>query len=80
MVFNMVFIHLFSMTNYVVFSVEINRDLGYSFFNSAPNGEYGPLVYLQIFGFAFVIAGLVLACLNKFGLLRRVASLLSDRG
>ena len=67
LVFNMLFIHMFSMTNYVVFSIKIRQDFGYSFFNSAQNLGYNALVYIQLFGFALVIAALVLASINKFG-------------
>ncbi|MFA5364875.1 MAG: glycosyltransferase family 39 protein [Candidatus Bathyarchaeia archaeon] len=71
MFFDMLFINVYSIIDYAVFNVELNRDLGYSFFNSAPLGEYSPLIYVQFFGFIFVTAGLVFALINKSGLLHK---------
>ncbi len=65
MILNMNYMHQFSTWPYLLFRVERNQDIGYSFVNPLPIGKYSPLMGVQYLGFAFVISGLAWASRNK---------------
>jgi uncharacterized membrane protein len=60
-VVNMWYANLLSTSDYLLFRVEPNMDLGYSLFNSTPTGEQSPLMVIQYFGFAVMLSGLLWA-------------------
>jgi len=64
-VLNILFIHVFSMTNNAVFSVEFSRDTGYTLGNMAPNGLNSSRTHIQFIGFSLIVAGLVWAIINQ---------------
>ncbi len=55
--YNMRFVNLFSSANYLIFRVEPTVNVGYSLFNSSPTS--GNALYIQLFGFAIAISGLL---------------------
>ncbi len=65
MFLNMNYVHQFSTRDYLLFRVERSVDVGYSFNNLAPIGEDSSLMWVQNFGFAFVLVGLVWASMHK---------------
>ena len=67
--YNMRYEHLFSPSNYLLFRVEPNVNMGYSLFNSTPISENSFLMGVQYLGFAFALSGLVWACRHKINLL-----------
>jgi hypothetical protein len=62
---NMWYASLLSTSDYLLFEVEPNVDVGYSLFNSTPTGEHSFLMNVQYLGFAFVLSGLVWASRHK---------------
>ena len=62
---NMYYAHLFSTSNYLLFRVEMGKELGYSLFNPTPINNDSPLMNIQYLGFAFVLSGLVWASRHK---------------
>jgi hypothetical protein len=62
---NMHYVHLFSTSNYLLFRVEMDKELGYSLFNPTPIAADSPLMNIQYLGFAFVLSGLVWASRHK---------------
>jgi 4-amino-4-deoxy-L-arabinose transferase-like glycosyltransferase len=62
---NIVFVNFFSRWNYLLFRVEMDKNVGYSLFNPTPTDKYGLLMNLQYLGFAFVLSGLVWASRHK---------------
>jgi len=58
---NMWYASLLSTSDYLLFKVEPNIDLGYSLFNPTPTGEHSLLMNIQYLGFAVVLSGLVWA-------------------
>jgi hypothetical protein len=72
MFLNVIYVHQVSMMDYLLFRVERDTNVGYSFENSMPIEEYSYLIYIQIFGFALVLAGLVWASRGKFGWVRKL--------
>jgi len=69
---NMNYAHQFSTWDYLLFKVERTHLIGYSFVNPSPIGKYGNMMWIQFFGFAFVITGLVWAGRNKLGWVRKL--------
>lgn len=65
MFLNMNYVHQVFARDYLIFRVERDMHVGYSFENSAPIVEGSPLVWVQNLGFAFVLAGLVWASRYK---------------
>ena len=59
----------------MLFRVEMDAPVGYSFVNPAPIGKYSPMMAVQYTGFAFVLSGLVWASRPELGWLRKVAHL-----
>jgi len=47
-----------SIASYLIFRVQPNLDVGYSFFVKQPLSSSSPLVWIQLLGFLFVILGL----------------------
>jgi hypothetical protein len=72
MLLNMNYVHQFSTWPYLLFRVERNQDIGYSFVNPLPIGKYSSLMGVQYLGFASVIFGLVWASRNKLNELRKL--------
>jgi 4-amino-4-deoxy-L-arabinose transferase-like glycosyltransferase len=64
---NMYYAHLFSTSNYLLFRVEMGKNVGYSLFNPTPIATDSPLMNIQYLGFAFVLSGLVWASRHKLG-------------
>jgi 4-amino-4-deoxy-L-arabinose transferase-like glycosyltransferase len=62
---NMQYVHQFSTSNYLLFRVEMDKELGYSLFNPTPINNDSPLMNFQYLGFAFVLSGLVWASRHK---------------
>jgi hypothetical protein len=62
---NMWYAHLFSTSNYLLFRVEMDKELGYSLFNPTPINNDSPLMNIQYLGFGFVLSGLVWASRHK---------------
>jgi 4-amino-4-deoxy-L-arabinose transferase-like glycosyltransferase len=58
---NMLYAGMLATSDYLLFKVEPNIDLGYSFFNPTPTGEHSLLMNIQYLGFAVVLSGLVWA-------------------
>jgi 4-amino-4-deoxy-L-arabinose transferase-like glycosyltransferase len=58
---NLLYAGMLSTSDYLLFRVEPNIDLGYSLFNPTPTGEQSPLMSIQYLGFAVVLSGLVWA-------------------
>src|SRR3989304_921132 len=56
---NMWYASLLSTSDYLLFRVEPNIDLGYSLFNPTPTGGHSLLMNIQYLGFAIVLSGLV---------------------
>jgi hypothetical protein len=83
---NIVFANFFSRWNYLLFRVEMDKNVGYSLFNPTPTDKYSPLMNIQYLGFAFVLSGLAWANRHKLadalksqycaGLKRKVTSFL----
>lgn len=69
---NMEYVHQFSTWDYLLFRVERDKSIGYSFFNLAPIGKYSLLMGIQYLGFAFVLSGLLWASKTKLGSLRKL--------
>src|SRR5208282_1984066 len=59
--------HIVSTLNFLLLRVESNVNVGYSFFNYSPLGNYSFLMYLQYLGFVFVLFGLVWASRSNLG-------------
>jgi len=70
---NMNFAHQFSTWPYMLFRVEMDAPVGYSFVNPAPIGKYSPMMAVQYAGFAFALSGLIWASRPELGWLRKVA-------
>ncbi len=70
---NMNSVHNFSISDFLLFRVEFDKIIGYSFVNSTPIGKHSPLEGFQYIGFAFVLVGLFWVSRDKLGLLRKVA-------
>ena len=68
---NLGYVHQFVASDYIVFRVELNRVVGYSFFNYEAIGRYSPLMSVMYVGFAFVLSGLLWAGRDKLGRLRK---------
>ena len=62
---NIVFANFFSRWNYLLFRVEMDKNMGYSLFNPTPTNIYSPLMKIQYLGFAFVLSGLAWANRHK---------------
>jgi len=73
MILNMNSVHQFSISDHLLFRVELDKNIGYSLVNSTPIGKDSHLIGVQYLGFAFVLFGLLWASRDKFGLLRRWA-------
>jgi hypothetical protein len=73
MLLHMNSVYQFSISDHLLFRVEIDKNIGYSLVNSTPIGKDSPLVGFQYLGFAFMLVGLVWVSRDKFGLLRKVA-------
>jgi len=58
-------------SGYVVFKVEADRVIGYTFFNYAPIERYSPMIGVMYVGFAVVLSGLLWASRDKFGWLHK---------
>jgi len=69
---NMVFANFISRWDYLLFRVEMDKDLGYSLFNPTPMDKYDSLMGIQYLGFALVLSGLVWASRHKIGRLLRL--------
>jgi hypothetical protein len=69
---NMNFAHQFSTWPYMLFRVELDQPVGYSFVNPAPIGKYSALMAVQYVGFAVVLSGLAWAGRRELGGLRRL--------
>jgi hypothetical protein len=67
MFLNMAYVHEFSTSDHLLFRVERDRTVGYSFVNSSPLDENSLLMNIQYLGFAFVLSGLVWAGRHKLG-------------
>jgi hypothetical protein len=65
--YNMHFANLFSNADYLIFRVEPNVDVGYSFINLAPTSRNIVQVSVQFLGFAFAVSGLFLISRHKIG-------------
>ncbi len=77
---SMCFANFISRWNYLLFRVEMDKDMGYSLFNPTPTGEHSLLMNMQYLGFAFVLSGLVWASRHKLvGLLKSVRHWLETR-
>ncbi len=63
---NMYYAHQLSLSAYLLFRVEPDKLIGYSFFNYFPTTPDSPLLYVQYLGFAFVLSGLLWASKHKF--------------
>jgi 4-amino-4-deoxy-L-arabinose transferase-like glycosyltransferase len=74
MILNMNYMHQFSTWPYLLFRVERNQDIGYSFVNPLPIGKYSPLMVVQYLGFASVISGLLWASRNKLIQFRKLTN------
>ena len=67
-------VHHFSVSDYLLFRVELDKDIGYSFVNSTPIGKDSYQTSFQYIGFALVLAGLVWVSRDKLGLLRKIVA------
>jgi len=77
---SMFFANFLSRWNYLLFRVEMDKNVGYSLFNPTPIGENSLLMGVQYLGFAFVLSGLVWASRHKLlGLLKLVVAKLQPR-
>ena len=77
---NMYYAHQFSTWPYLLFRVEMGKNLGYSLFNSTPIDRYSVEVGVQHLGFAFMISGILWASRHKLDrLLKLVAAKLQPR-
>jgi 4-amino-4-deoxy-L-arabinose transferase-like glycosyltransferase len=65
MFLNMNYVHQFSTSDHLLFRVERDMNVGYSFVNSSPIDENSLLMNIQYLGFAFVLSGLVWASRHK---------------
>jgi hypothetical protein len=65
MFFNMIYVREFSTSDHLLFRVEGDRNVGYSFVNSSPLDENSLLIGIQYLGFAFVLSGLAWASRHK---------------
>lgn len=61
MLLNMNQVHQLSTWDYLLFRVEMDKTVGYSFVNPSPTGKQSLLMNIQYLGFAFVLSGLVWA-------------------
>jgi 4-amino-4-deoxy-L-arabinose transferase-like glycosyltransferase len=62
--YNMLYIHLFSTWNYLIFRVEPHVNLGYAV-NSTPINEYSLLMGMQYLGFLIVLSGILWVSRHK---------------
>lgn len=62
---NMYYAHELSLSDYLLFRVEPDKLIGYSFFNYFPTSPDSPLMYVQYLGFAFILSGLLWASRQK---------------
>ena len=51
--------HQLSMTSYFVFQVQLDQNVGYSFYVLSPTTQGSPLMAVQYLGFEFVLSGLL---------------------
>jgi uncharacterized membrane protein len=65
MFLNMNYVHQFSTADHLLFRVERDSNVGYSFVNSLPIDKNSLLMNIQYLGFAFVLSGLVWASRHK---------------
>ena len=72
--YNMRYVHLFSTSDYLLFRVEPNINVGYSLFNSSPIGTNSLMMGVQYLGFAIALSGLfwisrhkISSLLKRFG-------------
>lgn len=73
LVVNILYANLLSTSDYLLFRMEQNVDVGYSLFNPTPIDAHSSLMTLQYLGFAVVLSGLVWASRHTFvSLLRRL--------
>jgi 4-amino-4-deoxy-L-arabinose transferase-like glycosyltransferase len=70
---NMWYANLLSESDYLLFRVEPNIDFGYSLINPTLTGGHNLLMYIQYFGFAVLLSGLVWASRHTLvGLFKRL--------
>ena len=70
---NIFYAYTFSKWDYLLLKVEMDKNVGYSFFNPTPIGTNNLLLGIQYLGFALVLFGLALASRHKFGRLLTLA-------
>ncbi|MCW3995954.1 MAG: glycosyltransferase family 39 protein [Candidatus Bathyarchaeota archaeon] len=67
--YNMRYVHLFSTSDFLIFRVQPDVDVGYSLFNSAPIASDSVLMGAQYLGFAIALSGLLWISRHKLCLL-----------
>jgi hypothetical protein len=72
-VYSVLIANVMSTLNYLQLRVGSNFDLGYSFFNYSPIGNFSILMYLQYLGFVIVLFGLLWASRHTLGPLLRLS-------
>ena len=70
---NMYYAHRLSTSDFLLFRVEGNRNIGYSLFNSSTIGKNSFLIDVQYLGFAFVLSGLLWVSRDELKRLRKLS-------
>ncbi len=69
---NMFYAYTFSKWDYLLLKVEMDKNVGYTFFNPTPIGTNNLLLGIQYLGFTLVLFGLAWASKHKFGRLLKM--------
>jgi hypothetical protein len=78
-IINILYAYYLSISHYLLFRVQMNQNLGYSFFNYTPIRQGSLLMNVQYAGFAVLLSGLLWASRHKlYGLLKPVKHASAD--